>query len=153
MTSHLIETVAQRGKAFIQTHTASRPVQCRSRYSVSQSRGSPLCVTDTMKEGKEGSSGQNLFWTSESYLLKFSGPALSRTLCSDGDVLYLCCPIQQATGLPWWLRGERIRLKCRRCRRIDPQVGKFPQRRAWQPTSVFLPPESHRQKSLAGYCP
>lgn len=89
MTSHFIETVAQRGKAFIQTHTASRPVQCRSRYSVSQSRGSPLCVTDTMKEGKEGSSGQNLFWTSESYLLKFSGPALSRTLCSDGDVLYL----------------------------------------------------------------
>ena len=26
-------------------------------------------------------------------------------------------------------------------------------RREWQPTSVFLPGESHGQKSLEGYCP
>ena len=26
-------------------------------------------------------------------------------------------------------------------------------RRAWQPTSVFLPAESHGQRSLAGYSP
>ena len=31
-------------------------------------------------------------------------------------------------------------------------VGKFPWRRAWQPTLVFLPGESHRQRSLVGYC-
>ena len=30
-------------------------------------------------------------------------------------------------------------------------VGKFPWRRKWQLTSVFLPGESHRQRSLAGY--
>ena len=29
---------------------------------------------------------------------------------------------------------------------------KIPWRRAWQPTPVFLPGESHRQRSLAGYC-
>ena len=27
------------------------------------------------------------------------------------------------------------------------------QERAWQPTSVFLPTESHGQRSLAGYSP
>ena len=31
--------------------------------------------------------------------------------------------------------------------------GKIPWRREWQPTLVFLPRESHGQKSLAGYSP
>ena len=35
----------------------------------------------------------------------------------------------------------------------DPQVRKIPWRRAWQPTPVFLPGESHGQRSLAGYSP
>ena len=34
-----------------------------------------------------------------------------------------------------------------------PGVGKIPWRRAWQPTPIFLPGGSHRQGSLAGYCP
>ena len=36
---------------------------------------------------------------------------------------------------------------------FDPWVGKIPWRRAWQPTAVFLPEESHGQRSLAGYSP
>ena len=36
---------------------------------------------------------------------------------------------------------------------MDPWVGKIPWRRAWQPTPVFLPGESHGQRSLAGYSP
>ena len=32
-------------------------------------------------------------------------------------------------------------------------VRKIPERRAWQPTSVFMPGEFHRQRSLAGYSP
>ena len=36
---------------------------------------------------------------------------------------------------------------------LDPWVGKIPCRRAWQPTLVFLPGESHGQKSLVGYSP
>jgi len=28
-----------------------------------------------------------------------------------------------------------------------------PRKRAWQPTPVFLPGESHGQRSLGGYCP
>ena len=35
----------------------------------------------------------------------------------------------------------------------DPCVGKILWRRAWQPTVVFLPGESHGQRSLAGYQP
>ena len=30
---------------------------------------------------------------------------------------------------------------------------KIPWRRAWQPTPIFLPGESHGQRSLAGYSP
>ena len=35
--------------------------------------------------------------------------------------------------------------------KFDPWVGKIPWRRAWQPTPVFLPGESHGQKSQVGY--
>ena len=40
----------------------------------------------------------------------------------------------------------------RRCG-FDPWVGKIPCRRAWQPTPLFLPRESHGQRSLKGYSP
>ena len=42
--------------------------------------------------------------------------------------------------------------QCRRHKRLgfDPWVGKIPWRRAWQPTPVFLPGESHGQRGLAG---
>ena len=34
-----------------------------------------------------------------------------------------------------------------------PGLGRFPWRRKWQPTPVFLPGESHGQTSLVGYSP
>ena len=34
---------------------------------------------------------------------------------------------------------------------IRSHVKKIPWRRAWQPTPVFMPGESHGQRSLAGY--
>ena len=55
-------------------------------------------------------------------------------------------------GLPWWLRWERICLHCRRLG-FNPWVGKIPWRRTWLSTPVFLPGESHGQRSLAGYSP
>ena len=36
---------------------------------------------------------------------------------------------------------------------FDPWVGKMPWRRKWKPTPVFLPGESHGQRSLMGYSP
>ena len=49
----------------------------------------------------------------------------------------------------------KICLQCRsprRCR-FDPWVGKIPCRRKWQPTPVFLPGNSHGQRSLVRYSP
>ena len=58
-------------------------------------------------------------------------------------------------GLPRWCNGEESVCPCRRCRRreFDPWVGKFPWRRTWLPTPVFLPRASHGQRSLAGCSP
>ena len=46
--------------------------------------------------------------------------------------------IATITGLSWWLRQSKICLQCKRPRF---EVGKFPWKRAWQPTLVFLPGE------------
>ena len=49
-----------------------------------------------------------------------------------------------------WLSGKESACQYRRCRRLgfDPWVGKIPWRREWLPTPVFLPRESHGQRSL-----
>ena len=49
--------------------------------------------------------------------------------------------------------GEEIASQCRRLKRcgFDPWVRNIPWRRAWLPIPVFLPGESHGQKSLEGY--
>ena len=51
--------------------------------------------------------------------------------------------------------GKEPTCQCRRYgrHRFDPWVGKILWRRAWQPTPVFLPGESHGQRSLMGYSP
>ena len=61
-------------------------------------------------------------------------------------------------GFPGGASGQEPDCRCRRRRgvgrlRFDPWVGQIPWRRAWQPTPVFLPGESHGQKSLAGHSP
>ena len=70
--------------------------------------------------------------------LLLGGHSLENTM--DVFLLSLYNPVY-LTGLPWWLRWERIRLQCRRPR-LDPWVGKIPWRREWLPTPVFLPGES-----------
>ena len=51
------------------------------------------------------------------------------------------------------VQGQRIHLqgKGHRERRFSSQVRKIPWRRKWRSTPVFLPGESHGQRSLAGY--
>ena len=49
---------------------------------------------------------------------------------------------------------RRRRRRRRRCRvRFDPWDRKIPWSRKWQPTPVFLPGESHGQRSWVGYSP
>ena len=67
---------------------------------------------------------------------------------------YLCQPLfliivkLEASGKePIW--------QCRRLKKrgFGPRVGKICWRRVWQPTIVFLPGDSHGQRSLVGYGP
>ena len=54
--------------------------------------------------------------------------------------------------LPWRLSGKES--TCQRRRHgFDPLVRKIPWRRKWQPTPVFLPGKSYRQRSPTGYSP
>ena len=48
------------------------------------------------------------------------------------------------------VKKKKIHLPHKRCR-FSRWVGKISLRRKWQPTSVFLPGESHGQRSLASY--
>ena len=58
-------------------------------------------------------------------------------------------------SFPHGTSGKEHACRCRRYKRCgsNPWMGKIPWRRAWQPTPVFLPGESHGQRSLAGYSP
>ena len=58
-------------------------------------------------------------------------------------------------GFPDGASGKESACQCRKCKRcwLDAWDGKIPWRRKWQPTPLFMPGESHRQRSLAGYSP
>ena len=51
--------------------------------------------------------------------------------------------------------GKELACQCRRHKRrgFSLWVGKIPWRRAWQPTPVVLPGESHGQRNLMSYSP
>ena len=72
---------------------------------------------------------------------------ISLTIVKIGWWFNIC---SKFNGLSRWLSGKVSACQCRR-RRFDSWVGKNPWRRKWVPTSVCLPGESHRQKSLVGY--
>ena len=66
--------------------------------------------------------------------------------------------IRDSTSLvaQWWKKKKKIRLQMQGDAGdmgSNPCVGKSPWRRKWQPTPVFLPGESHGQRSLADYSP
>ena len=58
-------------------------------------------------------------------------------------------------GVPGGASGEEPACQCRRHKRrgFYPWIGKIPWRRKYHPSPVFLPGESHGQRSLAGYSP
>ena len=63
--------------------------------------------------------------------------------------------LYQNWGFPGGTNGKESACQCKRLKRcrFDPWVGKISWRRAKQPTPVFLPRESHGQRSLASYSP
>ena len=58
-------------------------------------------------------------------------------------------------GFPGGASGTELACQSNRHRScwFSPQVRKISWRRKWQPAPVFLPGESHRQRSLVGYSP
>ena len=60
-----------------------------------------------------------------------------------------------ASGFPGGVSDKALACQRRRCKRrwFDPWVGRILWKRAWQHTPVFLPGESHGQRSLADYSP
>ena len=92
----------------------------------------------------------------------------------NGNPLQCSCLENPRDGGAWWAavygvaqsrtwlkrlssssRGKKPTCQCRRHRRcgFDPWIKKIPWRRVWKPTPVFLPGESHEQRSLVGYSP
>ena len=59
------------------------------------------------------------------------------------------------TGLPGGANSKESTCQCKKLKKhvLDPLVGKMPWNKKWQPTPVFLPGESHGQKSLVSYSP
>ena len=81
------------------------------------------------------------------YLEPNVGP-LTETLELLINKISSLCPCR----LPLWLSSKEPNCQFRRPG-FDPWVGKIPWKRAWLPTPVFLPGESHEQRSLAGCIP
>ena len=63
--------------------------------------------------------------------------------------------VTQLWASPGSTSGKETTYQSRRHKRcgFDPWVGKIPCKIEWQPTPVFLPGESHGQRSLVGYSP
>ena len=82
------------------------------------------------------------------YFLLFFGFLIWRDFFFKGSV-------HTRWGFPGGASGKEPTCQCRRLKRwgLSPWVGKIPWRRAWQPTPVVLPGESHGQRSLVGYSP
>ena len=58
--------------------------------------------------------------------------------------------IRWLEGVPGGASGKEPTCQRRRRRGFNPWVGKIPCRRAWRPTLVVLPGESHGERSLVG---
>ena len=74
------------------------------------------------------------------------------SLILTGDPLGNREIVPQTGGFPGGSSGEELICQCMRCKRpgFNPSVGKVLWRRTWQPSPVFLPEESHGQRSLGG---
>ena len=87
----------------------------------------------------------------EAWRAAIHGVAKSGTQLSDWTELNWW----YSKGFPVGISGKEHACQCRRHKRLglSPWIGKIPWRRVWQPTSIFLPGESHGHRSLVGYSP
>ena len=95
---------------------------------------------------------------SVSFLFKQMNQMLTKTTNSEFDCVWLfqllCNGLVLSMSQGGCPSGPAVKesLQCRKCS-FEIWVRKIPWSRKWQPTPVFLPGESHGQRSLAGYSP
>ena len=79
----------------------------------------------------------------------------TRTWLLSPQFLFFRPEILSHLGFPGGTSGKEPTCQCRRHKRyrFHPWIRKIPWRRAWHPTPVFLPGESHEWRSLLGYSP
>ena len=63
--------------------------------------------------------------------------------------------LRKTEDSPGGASGKELTCQYRRCKRcgFNPWVRKIPWRRAWEPTPIFLPGESHGKRNPADYSP
>ena len=91
-------------------------------------------------------------WSLVGELIRSHKPP-KKTITNKKNSLYRNTMLGCFQGLARWLSSKRIRLLCRRRRRLRPWVRKIPWRKKWHPTPAVFPGKSHTQKGLAGYSP
>ena len=81
--------------------------------------------------------------------------AVTERACTPSKILGRVSLIYLYMGFPGGTSGKEPLCQHRRYKKrgFNPWVRKIRRRRAWQPTSAFLPGESHGQRSLVGYSP
>ena len=108
-----------------------------------------LAVQGTFKSllQHHSSKASNL-WCSAFFIVQ-----LSHSYMTTGKTIHICYILKVCLAgvvFPASSDSKESAFQCRRPR-FDPWVGKIPWRREWLPTPVFLPGESHGQRSLVGY--
>ena len=104
-----------------------------------------LTFTSCYKIRAEGSGNPLQYYCLGKPMDSGAWQAKSRTRLSNFTIGYV--------GFSGGASGKEPACQCRRCKRhgFNLLVRKIPWGRAWQPTPVFLPGESHGQSSLVGY--
>ena len=107
-------------------------------HSHHRASGAPQSLGERQQVG--GETGREAYRSHGSGL---SPVDLSRSLLVTWwEAMGTSCPLKRRYGLPRWLSSTESAHQCRRGG-FNPRVGKFPWRRKWQPTPVFLSGESH----------
>ena len=109
-----------------------------------------------MRPGAEGGWTEALFYGPSWILIHFAYNAHGRYILLEGGITLF---FNRASDSLWAsqvvLVGKNLPANAGDVRDVDliPGSGRSPRGGAWQSTPVFLPGESHGQRSLAGYSP
>ena len=119
-----------------------------------------LAVQGTLKSLLQPcNSKASVFWHSAFLMVQLSHPYMTGKNHSFDSMTSVCKVMSllfnklSFGAFPDGASGKELARQCTRHKRFgfNPWVGKIHWRRKWQPIPVFLPGESHGQRSLAGY--